>query len=186
MQEDMQDHRAVLQLAARWAATEPRREVAVYLRLSPTTTGSTHVGTSEERHWNGVRLLDVTAFNPADEFGTLVVWRSLELLDGQIKAKLVVLDLHDMPRRHDMSPARLARVHRIMLKSKFQESALPTVASRTAISIIPNGVDEGLVAKIRRESRGEDRVCNGGAASSTGAGVVTALSPVPLRQRPLA
>ena len=150
---------AVLQLTSRWAACNGdggvggddgtnggvhvsndgggEREVAVYLR---TSCGA--------RTWRGVQLIETADFNPADSFDTLIVWRSLEVLDEPIDAMRVLLDLHDMPRVHEMSPRRLARVSRLMLKSEFQKGQLPARAAHISCSVVPNGVDEQLVARV--------------------------------------
>ena len=143
---------AVLQLARRWV--EVGRHVAVYLRQAPAGeagAGGFSGGGGAERTWRGVRLLDVSRFNPADAFDTLVVWRSLEVLDEPLQARVLLLDLHDMPRLHDMSERRLARVDRLMLKSDFQLGALPAHAATHPSSVIPNGVDEALVARVKAE-----------------------------------
>ena len=135
---------AVLQLACRWANAEGGREVAVYLRMAES-------GGCAERMWRGVRLLDVATFNPLDTFGRLIVWRSLEILDEPIRSAATLLDLHDMPRVHEISPKRLARVDVIMLKSDFQRSALPPSAQLVPSLVIPNGVDEDLIARVQAE-----------------------------------
>ena len=54
----------------------------------------------------GVRFVDVSAFCAADRFDTLVVWRSAELLELPLRARRLLLDLHDMPRRAELSAAR--------------------------------------------------------------------------------
>lgn len=140
---------AVLQLAARWAQAprvgggegsslsnigrargkhdeciRARREVVVYLRMTPLDgggdgdsisavdgvgggvgggaaggmgggaaggVGGGAAGSARERQWRGVRLLDVKSFNPADTFGTLIVWRSLEVLDEPLHAHRILL-----------------------------------------------------------------------------------------------
>ena len=150
---------AVLQLASRWKAMDPDREVAVYLRMGAPDDGAAGAAAAAaaaaEREWRGVRLVDVAAFNPSDSFGTFIAWRSLELLDEPLDARLVLLDLHDMPRRRDMSPRRLARVDRLMCKSEFQRGVLPPVASGTPACVLPNGVDEELVARVKAEVWGE-------------------------------
>lgn len=104
---------AVLQLASRWARADAdgrAREVVVYLRLAG--------GDRSERTWRGVSLRDVSTFSPEDGFGTLVVWRSLEILDLPLSARLVLLDLHDMPLIHEISPRRLAAVWQLTARTR--------------------------------------------------------------------
>lgn len=70
-----------------------------------------------------------------------------------------------MPRRHEYSPGRLSRVHRIMVKSDFQRRALPNAAASIPTSIIPNGVDEDLVTRVREEAAAEARAATAEAAN---------------------
>ena len=116
------------------------REVTVYLRMTPPTSevgalpnvsdasgaggdtacgapagggappSSTASAVLPERMWRGVRLLDVATFNPADEFDTLIVWRSWEVLDLALSANLLLLDMHDMPWQMEISHARMRKV----------------------------------------------------------------------------
>jgi hypothetical protein len=67
-----------------------------------------------------------------------------------------------------MSGRRLARIDRLMLKSDFQRGALPPFASGLPSSVIPNGVDEELIAAVRAE------VCSAEAAASGGERGLTA------------
>ena len=70
----------MLQLASRWVKSG--RKVTVYLRMEagnyPEKRSTARV---EERVWKGVRLLSTASFNPLDTFSTLIVWRSMEILD---------------------------------------------------------------------------------------------------------
>ena len=108
---------AVVQLARRWAAAGI--EVVVYLRLP---AGRATV------EWGGATFVDVSEFEPKDAFATLIVWRSLEVLDLPLRARTLLLDLHDMPIAGEMSAARLEKVDGVMVKSHFQHSALPPAA----------------------------------------------------------
>ncbi|KAL1515106.1 hypothetical protein AB1Y20_004169 [Prymnesium parvum] len=136
---------AVLHLSSRWAAADGTVEVAVYLNLA---------GDERQRTWRGVRLLDVSLFNPADQFDALVVWRSLEILDEPLEARLLLLDLHDMPLVHEITPRRLRRVDIAMFKSDFQRreflNALPPGEAFKRSVVLPNGVDGELVATVRK------------------------------------
>ena len=90
--------------------------------------------------WRGVLFVDVATFCAADTFDTLVVWRSAEVLEMPISARRVLLDLHDMPLRAELSAARLSRVDAVMVKSDFHRRAVieaaPGVASRCMV--LPN------------------------------------------------
>ena len=160
-----------------------------------------------ERTWRGVRLLPVELFNPQDTFDTLIVWRSMEILDellpttttalvaltpstvsssssaaasstassssaasntvtafgaGAVTSSKssarrgVLLDLHDMPNAHEMTSGRLAKVSALMLKSDFQRASLPPRAAQMCAVVIPNGVDEALIARARTEVMAND------------------------------
>ena len=121
---------AALMLAACWANDgKSGREVAIYLRMTPlaseasspnasdasvadgnTGSGAHFCSVVPERTWRGVRLLDVSTFNPSDDFDTLVVWRSWEVLDQTLSAQLLLVDMHDMPWQLEISPARMRKV----------------------------------------------------------------------------
>jgi hypothetical protein len=148
-----------------------------------------------------VELVDVSLFNPADQFEYLIVWRSLEVLDElevlerrdeRMHARHVLLDLHDMPRPHDMSERRLGMVDRLMLKSDFQRRALPERASTLAASVIPNGVDEELIARVRAAVAAAGAAAAGAAAAGAAdhaaatdtSSDTTAKGSAPARSRP--
>ena len=79
---------------------------------------------------------DVSTFCAADAFDTLVVWRSAEVLEIPISARRVLLDLHDMPLRAELSAARLGRVDAVMVKSDFHRRAVIEAAPRVAARYI--------------------------------------------------
>ena len=99
----------------------------------------------------------MSEFEPRDQFATLIVWRSLEVLDLPLRARTLLLDLHDMPIAGEMSAARLEKVDGVMVKSHFQHSALPPAARQRPCAVIPNGVDGEVAAQVVAEVAAEAR-----------------------------
>jgi glycosyltransferase involved in cell wall biosynthesis len=93
---------------------------------------------------NGVVYRPFWEFNPFDKQDALVVWRNVKMLDLELNARKVYLDLHDAIGSRAYTAARIDRVERIFLKSNFQRSLIETVPDEKT-AIIPNGVDVSLL-----------------------------------------
>lgn len=105
----------------------------------------------EEGVYDGVQYLSYWRFNPKDTFDTFIVWRNETLLDFDIKARKVFLDLHDVPEAGEYTKERLKRVDKIFVKSPYHRSLLPDVPDEKFV-IIPNGIDLTTLPKeIKKE-----------------------------------
>lgn len=74
-----------------------------------------------------------------DEFSTLILWRSPHLLDREIKAKRIFMDLHDIASQLDWSEERMKKVDKVFFKSQWHRSQLPKLPDSKAV-VIPNGI----------------------------------------------
>ena len=82
-------------------------------------------------------------FNRADVVVVLVIWRSPAMLNHELGAKKVILDLHDVVPEQEFTAERLARVDKIMVKTKAHRSLFPDIPD-DKFAIIPNGQDNYL------------------------------------------
>lgn len=94
---------AALQLCAAWAAAGVT--VVLYLRAAPGEPAC--AAGPAGAPWRGVTVVDASHFNLADEFDCLIAWRSAELLELPLRARRILLDLHDMPLPEQLTDARL-------------------------------------------------------------------------------
>jgi tetratricopeptide (TPR) repeat protein len=116
---------AVINLSKEWAKLG--YEVTVYLDCE------------QEHQTNGVHYVPYYKFNWNDEFNVLILWRSPWLLDKDIKAKKLYMDLHDVQSQLDWTDSRMEKVDKVFLKSKYHRSNLPKLPDGKAV-IISNGI----------------------------------------------
>ena len=119
---------AVIELAKRWA----KKGYKVTVFGDPRSEAGTYDGV-EYRPWYECNL-----FN--DEFNVLILWRSPHLLDMNIKAKKLFMDLHDVASNLDWKPERVARIDKVFFKSKYHRSMVPNIPDSKAV-IISNGIN---------------------------------------------
>lgn len=79
-------------------------------------------------------------FNYRDKQDVVILWRWAKPLDAEINADKIFIDCHDVVSEGEFTPKRLAKLTKIMLKSKFQREFLPNIPDNK-ISIIPNGLE---------------------------------------------
>lgn len=115
---------AVMRLSQEWAKDMP---VTVFANVTSDCT----VSGVDYKHWN--------QFNWADTFDTLIVWRNTPMLDNPMKAKKILVDLHDITSDVEMKPERVAKVHKFMVKSNYHRENIPSVPDEK-IQIISNGI----------------------------------------------
>jgi hypothetical protein len=94
----------------------------------------------EEGVHNGVTYKNWTMFNWNDEYETLILWRSPHLLDREIKAKNLYMDLHDVISPADWSEERVEKIDKIFVKSQMHREYLPNVPDDKFV-VISNGID---------------------------------------------
>jgi glycosyltransferase involved in cell wall biosynthesis len=118
---------AVVRLSEQWA--KKGYNVTVY--------ANTGAG---EGVYNGVTYKNWYRFNQKDTFDTLILWRSVTLLDVPYKANRIWLDLHDVPNPNEYTAERIENVDRIFVKSNYHRSLISHVPDHK-FSVITNGVD---------------------------------------------
>lgn len=88
---------------------------------------------------NGVLYVPYYLINWADEFSTIIFWRSPHLLDIPIKAKNIFYDAHDIESMDNWNKARVDKVSKVFFKSKWHRKNLPQIPESKAV-VISNGV----------------------------------------------
>lgn len=79
-------------------------------------------------------------FNYRDKQDVVILWRWAKPLDAEINAPKIFMDLHDVMPQGEFNEARLKRVTKIFVKTKFHRSLFPNVPDNK-IEVIPNGMD---------------------------------------------
>jgi len=79
-------------------------------------------------------------WNYKDKQDVVVLWRVPIYLDFEINAPKIYLDLHDVIQPAELTPSRLERVTKILVKSKFHRSLFPEAPDNKFV-VIPNGID---------------------------------------------
>lgn len=74
-----------------------------------------------------------------DQFNILVLWRSPHLLDKDIHAKKLYMDLHDIASQLDWTEERMAKVDKVFFKSNYHRNMLPKLPDSKA-QVVSNGV----------------------------------------------
>jgi len=91
---------------------------------------------------DGVLYVPYYLMNFSDEFATLIFWRSPHLLDmPQLKAKKLLMDLHDIADPTQWTTERIAKVDKVLFKSKWHRTNIPQLPDSKAV-VISNGVVE--------------------------------------------
>lgn len=88
---------------------------------------------------NGVTYVPYYYFNHKDEFNIVINWRS-PLLVGKIKAKKMIIDLHDIFNGADYKPELLQNIDKIIVKSRYHRSNALNIPD-DKITIISNGIN---------------------------------------------
>lgn len=83
-------------------------------------------------------------WNYRDKQDVTILWRWVKPVDADINTGKLFIDLHDVPVAGEFTPERLAKITKIMVKTQFHRSFLPSVPD-DKIAIIPNGIDFSLL-----------------------------------------
>jgi glycosyltransferase involved in cell wall biosynthesis len=127
---------SIVYLSKLWAASG--YDVTVY----------TNVGANEGTY-EGVKYLNYQRFNPKDKFDIVIGWRNPHFIHKNLlDARLVLLDLHDIPEVGEYDEELLNRVDYIMVKSDYHRSLLPEVPDNKFV-IINNGIDWQFLQEIK-------------------------------------
>lgn len=119
---------AVIELTDR--LTEMGWDVTVYNRCNANPQGEEYDGVTYKNYWT---------FDPKDEFDVLWVWRTPELLDYDLEARKIVLDLHDTMSPHDLTDDRVEKADEIFVKTDYHRSLYPQVDDEK-FTIVGNGI----------------------------------------------
>jgi tetratricopeptide (TPR) repeat protein len=95
--------------------------------------------------YDGVRWSPYWMWNYRDRQDVTIVWRHPQFTSFEINSGAVVVDLHDVIPEDVFTPERLARTHRIFVKSTFHRSLYPNIADDKFV-ILANGIDAKLFA----------------------------------------
>jgi tetratricopeptide (TPR) repeat protein len=117
---------AVVQLAKRWQ--KMGYDVTVFCDCG-----------EKQGVYEGVIYRPYWEINWNDKFNILILWRSPHLLDLEVKAKKIFMDLHDVASNLDWTKERVAKVSKVFFKSEYQRKMLPNVPDEKAV-IISNGI----------------------------------------------
>lgn len=91
--------------------------------------------------YDGVEYKDFRLINWNDKFDTLVLWRSPHLLDMDLKANRIFMDLHDVISPLDWPKHRMDKIDKVFFKSQMHREYLPKLPDSKAV-VISNGMDE--------------------------------------------
>lgn len=127
---------AIINLSKQW--TKLGYDVTVY----------TNVG-EDEGEYDGVKYLNFYRFNPKDKFDIVVSWRNPHFIHKNLlDARLVLLDLHDVPEVGEFDRELVEKVDYIMVKSPYHRSLLPNIPDGK-FKIIGNGINWSFLQKIQ-------------------------------------
>lgn len=89
--------------------------------------------------YDGVAYKPHFTMNWHDNFNILILWRNPRLLDRDIKAKKLIVDLHDIASPLDWPEERTDRVDKVFFKSEWHRKNLPNIPDKKAV-VIGNGI----------------------------------------------
>lgn len=126
---------AVVELSRAFAATG----------TSVTVYGNVYAGIYENVEYRAVEEFDI-----ANEYETLILWRSFgACILPLVKAKRILIDLHDIPRKEFFRLDLLEeKCVTLCVKSKFHRSLLPHIPD-SFFFLQPNGIQTALIQKYK-------------------------------------
>lgn len=120
---------AVVEIAKRMA--KKGWNITVYNNSGAKPEGDDFDGVTYKNYWD---------FNFKDEFDVLWVWRLPEMFDYPIKARMTVLDLHDVMNPLDFNDERLARIDKIFVKTNYHRGLFPNIPD-DKFEVVGNGIN---------------------------------------------
>ncbi len=94
----------------------------------------------EGKEIDGISWQNYWTFNPDDEFDVLWSWRYPELFDYNIRARVAILDLHDVMNPFIFTEDRLKKINKVFVKTSYHRSLYPNVPDKKFV-VVGNGVD---------------------------------------------
>lgn len=92
---------------------------------------------------DGVTYKPYWMFNAKDKYDHLIIWRYPKILDHNINATNIYVDLHDVIPKGEFTEKRLNKIKKVMVKTKFHRSLFPNIPDNK-ISVVPNGLDVSM------------------------------------------
>lgn len=121
---------AVINLSKEWAKAGYNVTVFNSCGLEPMTVD----GVTYKPWWH---------FNGKDRYDHLIFWRHPKLLDYELNSDRIYVDLHDVVPFGEFTEARLAKITKVMVKTKAHAALFPNIPEEK-LAIVPNGIDFGL------------------------------------------
>lgn len=94
----------------------------------------------ESKEYDGVKWEPCWKFNVRDKQDVVIIWRTPIPCDHDINAEKIFIDLHDVIPEGEFTESRLKKITKIMVKTKFHRSLLPSVPDDKFL-VLPNGMD---------------------------------------------
>lgn len=128
---------AVINLSKEWA--KKGYNVTVYNNCGP-----------QEITADGVNYKPFWTFNSRDKWDYLIIWRHPKLLDYELNADHIYVDMHDVIQDGEFNQKRLDKIEKVFIKTQFHRSLFPSIPD-TKIEIIPNGIDFNLFKVLEEQ-----------------------------------
>lgn len=93
----------------------------------------------EEGKYEGVTYRNWNKINWNDTFDTIILWRNPAVLDVDIQARKILVDLHDVASQLDWTQERMEKVDYVMFKSNYHRKMVPKLPDSKA-KVISNGL----------------------------------------------
>lgn len=90
--------------------------------------------------FDGVKYQNYWTFNIADQYDVLWSWRLPELFEYDLKARLKILDMHDVMTPAEFTPERLSKIDKIFVKTNYHRSLYPLIEDDKFV-VVGNGID---------------------------------------------
>lgn len=133
---------AVVHLSRQWAKLG--YSVTVYNNCGPEEVADPECpGVTYKPYWT---------FNRRDRWDVLVLWRTPRMLDYDLNAAKVLVDVHDVISPAEFTDARVAKLHRVMVKTNFHRSLFPNLPDEK-VAVVPNGLDLASIPDLPKEPK---------------------------------
>jgi glycosyltransferase involved in cell wall biosynthesis len=94
----------------------------------------------EEKEFDGVKYKPYWMFNPKDKTDLLIIWRQAKLLDFDLNADRIYVDLHDVVPAGEFTPERLEKLDKVFVKTQAHLDLFKEIDTSKFV-VVPNGID---------------------------------------------
>jgi glycosyltransferase involved in cell wall biosynthesis len=91
-------------------------------------------------------------FNRRDKWDAIVLWRTPLMLDYDLNAPMVLVDLHDVISPGEFTDARVKKMTKALVKTNFHRSLFPNLPD-DKVAVIPNGLDLASIPELPKEPK---------------------------------